>query len=253
MYSIIRDRKTARADFIFYSNRIIRLLVEEGLNHLPTVEHEVTTPVGRKYDGLAFQGKICGVSIMRAGEAMEQGLRDCCRSVRIGKILIQRDEETTLPRLFYDKLPEDIANRWVLLLDPMFATGGSAIMAVQVLLDRSVPEERILFLNLIASPSGIVKFQTKFPAIKIVTAFVDQVSPHSCHTVTINFNRSKLIPLTKPFLSSRASMKRSKSIEHWPLLESLALLVVFTNSLSRRRRRYIVPGLGDFGDRYYTV
>ena len=54
---------------------------------------------------------------------MEQGLRDCCRSVRIGKILIQRDEETCKPKLFYDKLPEDIASRWVLLLDPMFATG----------------------------------------------------------------------------------------------------------------------------------
>ncbi len=124
--SIIRDKNTDRGDFIFYSNRIIRLLVEEGLNHLPTVEHTVATPVGRTYAGLKFQGKICGVSIMRAGEAMEQGLRDCCRSVRIGKILIQRDDETSLPRLFYDKLPTDIAERWVLLLDPMFATGKQA-------------------------------------------------------------------------------------------------------------------------------
>lgn len=121
---MIRDKNTERADFIFYSNRIIRLLVEEGLNHLPVMEHTVTTPVGRTYAGLMFQGKICGVSIMRAGEAMEQGLRDCCRSVRIGKILIQRDEETAQPKLFYDKLPEDIADRWVLLLDPMFATGS---------------------------------------------------------------------------------------------------------------------------------
>lgn len=120
---MIRDKNLERGDFIFYSNRIIRLLVEEGLNHLPTVEHTVTTPVGRPYAGLMFQGKICGVSIMRAGEAMEQGLRDCCRSVRIGKILIQRDEETSQPKLFYDKLPEDISDRWVLLLDPMFATG----------------------------------------------------------------------------------------------------------------------------------
>ena len=103
--SMIRDKNTARADFIFYSNRIIRLLVEEGLNHLPVVGHTVTTPVGRTYSGVKFQGKICGVSIMRAGEAMEQGLRDCCRSVRIGKILIQRDEETCKPKLFYDKLP----------------------------------------------------------------------------------------------------------------------------------------------------
>lgn len=120
---MIRDRNTARADFIFYSNRIIRLLVEEGLNHLPVIEHVINTPVGRPYSGVKFQGKICGVSIMRAGEAMEQGLRDCCRSVRIGKILIQRDENTSKPRLFYDNLPEDIAERWVLLLDPMFATG----------------------------------------------------------------------------------------------------------------------------------
>lgn len=123
VHSMIRNNDTERADFIFYSNRIIRLLVEEGLNHLPVIEHDVITPVGRTYKGLMFQGKICGVSIMRAGEAMEQGLRDCCRSVRIGKILIQRDEETAQPKLFYDKLPEDIADRWVLLLDPMFATG----------------------------------------------------------------------------------------------------------------------------------
>ena len=120
---MIRDKETARADFIFYSNRIIRLLVEEGLNHLPVIEHTVTTPVGRAYAGVKFQGKICGVSIMRAGEAMEQGLRDCCRSVRIGKILIQRDDDTSKPKLFYDKLPEDISERWVLLLDPIFATG----------------------------------------------------------------------------------------------------------------------------------
>lgn len=123
LLTMIRDTHTTRADFIFYSNRINRLLVEEALNHLPVHPHTITTPVGHEYAGVKFEGKICGVSIMRAGEAMEQALRECCRSVRIGKILIQRDEETSLPRLFYDKLPEDIAERWVLLLDPMLATG----------------------------------------------------------------------------------------------------------------------------------
>lgn len=130
---MIRDERTNRADFIFYSNRINRLLVEEALNHLPVLPHTITTPVPaegggdrkRTYAGVKFEGKICGVSIMRAGEAMEQALRECCRSVRIGKILIQRDEETSKPKLFYDKLPEDIAERWVLLLDPMLATGVS--------------------------------------------------------------------------------------------------------------------------------
>jgi uracil phosphoribosyltransferase len=172
--SKIRDKNTDRADFIFYSNRIIRLLVEEGLNHLPVVEHTITTPVGRTYSGVKFEGKICGVSIMRAGEAMEQGLRDCCRSVRIGKILIQRDEETSQPKLFYDKLPEDISRRWVLLLDPMLATGGSALMAIDVLKSRGVPEDHILFLNLIASPEGATKFAEQFPKVRVVTAFVDQ-------------------------------------------------------------------------------
>lgn len=188
---MIRDKRTGRADFIFYSNRIIRLLVEEGLNHLPVVEQSVTTPVGRAYLGVKFEGKICGVSIMRAGEAMEQGLRDCCRSVRIGKILIQRDEETCMPKLFYEKLPADIADRWVLLLDPMFATGedrgalssastltwllgGSATLAVEVLKQKGVPEHRILFLNLIASPSGVAEFAERFPKLRVVTAFVDQ-------------------------------------------------------------------------------
>ncbi|KAF4986207.1 hypothetical protein FGRMN_10943 [Fusarium graminum] len=196
LLSMIRSKETERADFIFYSNRIIRLLVEEGLNHLPVIEHTVTTPIGRTYNGLMFQGKICGVSIMRAGEAMEQGLRDCCRSVRIGKILIQRDEETAQPKLFYDKLPEDIADRWVLLLDPMFATGGSATMAVQVLKNRGVPEEHILFLNLIASPEGVKNFSAKFPRLRVVTAFIDE---------------------------------------------------------GLDEKNYIIPGLGDFGDRFYTI
>jgi len=196
LLTMIRDKNTVRGDFIFYSNRIIRLLVEEGLNHLPVIPHPVTTPTGRVYSGVKFQGKICGVSIMRAGEAMEQGLRDCCRSVRIGKILIQRDEETSMPKLFYDKLPEDIAERFVLLLDPMFATGGSASMAVDVLISRGVPEERIVFLNLIASPEGIRSFADRFPKLRIVTAFVDQ---------------------------------------------------------GLDEKNYIIPGLGDFGDRFYCI
>jgi len=196
LLTMIRDKNTSRADFIFYSNRIIRLLVEEGLNHLPVVGHTITTPVGQSYSGVKFEGKICGVSIMRAGEAMEQGLRDCCRSVRIGKILIQRDEETSKPKLFYDKLPEDIAERWVLLLDPMFATGGSAMMAVDVLKSRGVPEDHILFLNLVASPEGVTSFAKRFPQLRVVTAFIDR---------------------------------------------------------GLDERNYIVPGLGDFGDRYYTM
>lgn len=131
---MIRDENTKRGDFIFYSNRINRLLVEEALNHLPVLPHNITTAVGKPYAGVKFEGKICGVSIMRAGEAMEQALRECCRSVRIGKILIQRNEETSKPILFYDKLPQDVKDRWVILLDPMLATGtfGRSLMSIEV-------------------------------------------------------------------------------------------------------------------------
>ncbi|CAG8564244.1 14269_t:CDS:2 [Cetraspora pellucida] len=158
LLTIIRDKDTNRGDFIFYSDRIIRLLVEEGC----------------EFNGVSFKGKICGVSIMRAGEAMEHGLRDCCRSVRIGKILIQRDEETAQPKLYYAKLPPGIENRYVLLLDPMLATGGSAIKAIEVLISYGVKEDKILFLNLIAAPEGIQAVISKFSKLKIITAFIDQ-------------------------------------------------------------------------------
>jgi len=174
LYTIIRDKETSRGDFLFYSDRIIRLLVEEGLNHLPVVSRTVETPTGVTYNGVGFEGKICGVSILRAGEAMEAGLREVCRSVRIGKILIQRDEETALPKLFYSKFPQDIASRYVLLLDPMLATGGSAMKAVEVLIEHGVPEERIIFINLIASPEGLKIFCSRYPALKVITGWIDQ-------------------------------------------------------------------------------
>ncbi|KAI6168946.1 PRTase-like protein [Pisolithus thermaeus] len=174
LYTIIRDKTTSRGDFLFYSDRIIRLLVEEGLNHLPVVPKNVQTPTGSTYEGVGFEGKICGVSILRAGEAMEAGLREVCRSVRIGKILIQRDEETAQPKLFYCKFPEDIAQRYVLLLDPMLATGGSAIKAVEILKEQGVPEERIIFINLIAAPEGLRRFCSKFPALRVITGWIDK-------------------------------------------------------------------------------
>ena len=68
LYTIIRDKNTRRGDFLFYSDRIIRLLVEEGLNHLPVIPKTVETPTGSTYQGVGFEGKICGVSILRAGE-----------------------------------------------------------------------------------------------------------------------------------------------------------------------------------------
>ncbi|XP_014843059.1 PREDICTED: uracil phosphoribosyltransferase homolog isoform X2 [Poecilia mexicana] len=119
LQTIIRDKTTSRGDFVFCADRLIRLVVEEGLNQLPFSECTVTTPTGYKYEGVKFERGNCGVSIMRSGEAMEQGLRDCCRSIRIGKILIQSDEETQKAKVYYAKFPPDVYRRKVLLMYPI--------------------------------------------------------------------------------------------------------------------------------------
>eukprot|EP00128_Syssomonas_multiformis_P007063 Colp12_sorted_trinity150504_noHs@9604 len=167
LHTIIRDATICRGDFIFHSNRLIRLLVEEGLNRLPVKESSVITPTGQSYEGVEFLGKLCGVSIMRAGEAMEPGLRECCRSIRIGKILIQKDEATKQRKLYYAKFPPDIHQRHVLLMDPVLATGGTLCEAIEVLLDYGVKEENILFLTLIAAPEGINKICSRVSLVEV--------------------------------------------------------------------------------------
>ena len=194
LHSVIRDRTARRDDLIFYSRRIIRLLLEHGLDLLPFERWEVETPVRRTYDGLRFASQLCGVAIARAGESMEVELRAVCRSIRIGKILIQRDKVTKLPHLYYSALPEDIARRHVLLLDPMLATGGTALAAIRVLLDKGVPEDKIVFINLITVPEGISAVCRRHPEVKIVTSAID---------------------------------------------------------LQLNENAYMIPGIGDFGDRYF--
>jgi uracil phosphoribosyltransferase len=111
---------------------------------------------------------------MRAGESMEQGLRACCRGIRIGKILIQRSEETAKAQLYYAKLPSDIAQRHVLLMDPMLATGGSAILAIEKLVESGVDVSRVIFLNFLAAPEGIRAVMERFPQLTIVTSEIDK-------------------------------------------------------------------------------
>lgn len=173
LHTIIRDRNASHADFVFYSGRIIRLLIETGLGLLPFEERPVQTPVGRAYHGLRFAEPVFGVSVARAGESMEAGLRDVCRSIRIGKILIQRDKVTKLPHLYYSALPPGIAHGHVLLLDPMLATGGTALAAIKVLLDNGVAEDRIVFINLLSSPEGVTTVCEQHPKLTIVTSSIE--------------------------------------------------------------------------------
>ena len=174
LLTIIRDKHTKRNDFIFYADRINRLLVEEGLNFLPVREKIIETRTGAQYVGAEFVGKICAVPIMRAGLSMESSIREVAKRIRIGHILIQRNEETAEAMFFKEWLPDDIHERFVFILDPMLATGGSAIVTIRRLKERGVKEEKIIYINLVSAPEGLEAVLTIFPGIRIITAEIDE-------------------------------------------------------------------------------
>ncbi|KAM7509191.1 hypothetical protein LguiA_019644 [Lonicera macranthoides] len=182
MHTLIRDVKTTKHDFVFYSDRLIRLVVEHGLGHLPFTEKQVITPTGSIYSGVIFCKRLCGVSVIRSGESMENALRACCKGIKIGKILIHRQGNNGR-ELIYEKLPADIASRHVLLLDPVLATGTSAVKAITLLLSKGVPESNIIFLNLIAAPEGVHAVCKKFPRLKIVTSEIDVSLNKDLHVI----------------------------------------------------------------------
>ncbi|KAJ9534686.1 hypothetical protein QJQ45_013067 [Haematococcus lacustris] len=195
MHTLLRDRHTSKNDFVFYANRLNRLVVEAGLGHLPFTEKNVLTPTGHTYVGVEFARGICGVSVIRSGEAMEAALRECCQGIKIGKILVHRHEAGVRngDELVYSKLPADIANRCVLLMDPVLGTGNTACKSIkpdcrshagrsstlmvevaQVLIETGVDESKIVMLCLIAAPEGIHKVFRSFPKVKVVTSEIDQ-------------------------------------------------------------------------------
>jgi uridine kinase len=175
MHTIIRDRTTSCADFVFYADRLLRLVVEAGLGHLPFKERTVETPTGRQYVGVDFAKKLCGVSIIRSGESMENALRACCKGIKIGKILVHRVGDAAMEQaLVYEKLPRDIAERHVLLLDPMLGCGSSAVKAIEVLLEKGVEEGKIFFLTLIAAPEGLTNICRRYPKVTLVTSEIDE-------------------------------------------------------------------------------
>ncbi|TYG86702.1 hypothetical protein ES288_A13G154600v1 [Gossypium darwinii] len=173
MHTLIRDSQTTKHDFVFYADRLIRLVVEHGLGHLPFTEKQVITPTGSVYTGVDFCKRLCGVSVIRSGESMENALRACCKGIKIGKILIHREGEDNGQQLIYEKLPQDISERHVLLLDPILGTGNTAVKAISLLIRKGVPESNIIFLNLISAPQGVHVVCKSFPRVKIVTSEID--------------------------------------------------------------------------------
>uniref|UniRef100_A0A674D9Z8 Uridine-cytidine kinase n=1 Tax=Salmo trutta TaxID=8032 RepID=A0A674D9Z8_SALTR len=174
MHTIIRNKDTNRDEFIFYSKRLMRLLIEHALSFLP-LKVSVETPQGSIYEGKRLSGKrITGVSILRAGETMEQALMVVCKDIRLGKILIQTNHDTGEPELHYLRLPKDISEDYVMLMDSTVSTGAAALMAVRVLLDHDVQEDKIFLLSLLMAEMGVHSVAYAFPKVRIITTAVDK-------------------------------------------------------------------------------
>lgn len=184
LHTIIRNHRTNRDEFIFYSKRLMRLLVEHALSFLPYEDVQVTTPQGTRYDGSqADNHSLCGVSILRAGEVMEPALASVCKDVRLGKILIQTNPGTGEPELHYLRLPKNINDCHVFLMEATVASGAAAMMAIRVLLDHDVPEERIVLLSLLMASPGIQSIAYAFPNVRMVTTAYDSEINEDFHII----------------------------------------------------------------------
>ncbi|KAF9413947.1 hypothetical protein HW555_007977 [Spodoptera exigua] len=185
LQTILRDKNTSRSDFKFYADRLIRLVIEESLNKLPFTDCEVITPTEHCIDlnmVLVTAGASKSYRQVRRGYGTglysSIGLRDCCRSIRIGKILVESDTDTHEAHVVYAKFPEDIARRQVLLMYPIMSTGNTVKQAVNVLTQHGVKEERIILSNLFCTPAAAQAVVDYVPKMKMLTSELHPVAPN---------------------------------------------------------------------------
>ncbi len=175
LHTEARDARTGHERFVRTTQRIIRLLLESALSHLEYRPRSVTTPTGFVYEGVEpVEPALYAVSIPRAGDALEGGLREIRPDTRFGKILVQRDPTTKKPTLYYSKLPPGIAGRQVLLLDPTIATGGTLLTAINELIAAGVEERAIIVVNVLTCPEALAAVLTRRPDIRIITSHIDR-------------------------------------------------------------------------------
>ena len=170
--SILRDKNTSSKDFRALVHEIAMLMCYEATRDLPLEEVEIETPICKTTAKHIFGKKLAVVPILRAGLGMVDAISELIPSVRIGHIGLYRDEETLKPVEYYCKLPKDISERDVIVVDPMLATGGSAIDAVSQIKLRN--PRSIRFMGIIAAPEGIEAFTKAHPDVKIYCAALDE-------------------------------------------------------------------------------
>ena len=170
--SIMRDRETSTSKFRILMREISLLLAYEATRELSLEMVEVETPLERMAAPVLAGKKLCLVSILRAGNGFLDGMLDLVPSARVGHIGIYREPRTLQAIEYYLKLPEDLAERDVILVDPMLATGNSAVAAISRLVELRA--RSIKFVCLVAAPEGIATVNRVFPAVPILAAAVDR-------------------------------------------------------------------------------
>ena len=187
----LRDARTEPPAFRRAANRISALLAAEALRDVPSAPGTVVTPLGPA-EGRVVRDDVVVVPVLRAGLGMLDAVLELLPAARVGHIGLQRDEATAIASKYYSKLPADLGNSYVLMIDPMLATGGSAVAAIDLM--KASGARTIRMICIVAAPEGVALVERHHPEVPVYTPVVDRhLDAH----------------------------------------------------------KYIVPGLGDFGDRLY--
>ena len=170
--AILRSKNTSVKEFRELISEISGLMCYEATRDLPTKEVEVATPVATAKCRRLAGKKLAIIPILRAGLGMVDAMVDLIPSAKIGHIGLYRDPETHMPVEYYCKLPEDVDKREVFVVDPMLATGGSAVAAIDFLKKRGC--KNIIMMNVIGCPEGVAAVQKAHPDVDIYIAALDE-------------------------------------------------------------------------------
>ena len=169
--AILRDARTGTNEFRKVVSEIAALMAYEATRNMPTEEVEIKTPMGIAKCQVLSGKKLAVVPILRAGLGMVDGILTLLPSAKVGHIGLFRDETTLEPVEYFCKLPPDIAERDILLVDPMLATGGSAGAAIRSLKNHG--GRKITMLNLLAAPEGLDRIAREHPDVEVLVAALD--------------------------------------------------------------------------------
>lgn len=172
--TIIRQTTTGTKDFREVVSEIAMLMAYEVTRDMPLEDVEIETPLVKSVQKTLSGKKVAIIPILRAGLGMVDGFLAMLPAAKVGHVGLYRDEETFEPHEYFVKLPADIKERQLFVVDPMLATGGSAIAAIEALEKRGANPSNIKFVCLVAAPEGVKVLNEAYPDVEIVVAALDE-------------------------------------------------------------------------------